>query len=518
MFQTQEATDLAYGISLAAALLGAGIGMFLAPPVRGARSFQRALMLAPLMGLAALLCFRWIDAKLPGADEGLTAIRVSGSTRDELMSSIRRGTTFNGLWSGARIRGDLATFLLRPSTHNIDVHPPLYFLMARIWAEVFGSDIVTLRGLSALMAVLTVPAIAWFSLEAFACWRSAFLAAAFVAVSPFQAVYSQEARMYTLLGLLTVLSSAALLRAQRRPSGASWTLFASMAMLGMLTHALFGLALMAQAAFVVIRGGPERRFALLGCAAGAIAALPWLANVVLQRLDRRMGWLLKATVHEGELVATLRGLGTALTDKDSWTPAAGAVLLVAVVAVAAWRGAGLLPAAIALICTFAPWVTDIVMGGRAAGVPRYFGIPGLIALVALGRVAAVAIRGRTVAGLTLSSLLLAFSCRSASRAATAASVPWSKGGGEIPRCVAALEARARPTIFVFNPGPMSNLIAMSQATIQEVSVDVPAWTPPVNDAFVLGSTPRQRLELAASWGGRFESVTETFQRWVPAAP
>lgn len=515
MFRAQQVTDIAYDLSLAGALLGVCVATFLERPAFGVRSNRHALILVPLVVMSAVLCFGWLDIKLPWVDEGLTAVRVSGLTRDELMLEVSRGTTLDDLRNEVRIRGDLATFLLHPSTHNVDVHPPLYFLMARLWAELFGSDIVTLRGLSALIGVATIPAVAWLSLEAFACWRSALLAAGFAATSPFQAVFSQEARMYTLLGLLTVLSSAALLRAQRRRSRPAWLLYGSIAALGMLTHGLFGLVLIAQAAFVFIRGGPERRPALLACTAGAVASLPWIANVILERLHDRMKWLLNPALPDAGIVGVLDGLGTSLTHTPMLTAVAGVLLLAAAVIVAARRDGGLLLFAIVTAGAFAPWLADIVTGGSAAGVSRYFGMPGLIALVALGRVAAILTVRWRVGGPALTAALLIFSLASAALAATADSVIWSKGGRDVPRCMAALEASRRPTVVIIDPNAVLSLVAWSQGTRQAVRVGVPGSERPTNGTFILLSTGPQRRDLARRWGGRFVPVTPLFHQWDP---
>jgi mannosyltransferase len=86
-----------------------------------------------------------------------------------------------------------------------DIHPPGYYLLLKGWITLAGTSEFGLRALSALEGVLAVGA-------TFALGRRLFtrgagiLAGLLVALSPFAVYYSQEARMYAQLGLLSALS------------------------------------------------------------------------------------------------------------------------------------------------------------------------------------------------------------------------------------------------------------------------------------------------------------------------
>ena len=91
-----------------------------------------------------------------------------------------------------------------------DIHPPLYFWLARIWLHLpwTGDPIVSLRGLSALLALITGAIVyaRWVARrEAATRW---WFAALWVS-SPFLLLYARMARSYTLQMLLGTLAVAA---------------------------------------------------------------------------------------------------------------------------------------------------------------------------------------------------------------------------------------------------------------------------------------------------------------------
>ncbi|MCL5960839.1 MAG: glycosyltransferase family 39 protein, partial [Chloroflexi bacterium] len=92
-----------------------------------------------------------------------------------------------------------------------DVHPPLYYWILHFWL-VFGQSEFAVRLLSVLFGWATVIAV-YFLAERLFDTRVGLLAALISALAPFQVTYSQEARMYTLVALLSVLTSFFLVKA-----------------------------------------------------------------------------------------------------------------------------------------------------------------------------------------------------------------------------------------------------------------------------------------------------------------
>jgi mannosyltransferase len=98
-----------------------------------------------------------------------------------------------------------------------DIHPPLYYLLLRGWRELVGESEFGLRSLSAFAGVLTVAGVmglgAVFSSQYSVVSKQysvVMVAGVVTAVSPPLIYYSQEARMYSLLAMWTVLSTLVL--------------------------------------------------------------------------------------------------------------------------------------------------------------------------------------------------------------------------------------------------------------------------------------------------------------------
>jgi len=116
-----------------------------------------------------------------------------------------------------------------------DVHPPLYYLALKIFASFFDYSVFGVRLFSAIFGVLCVWAVYLVAKELFdrkvALW-SAFV----VAISPFAIQYSQEARMYSMLVFLILMSVYFFLlglRTDKKKYFIVWGIFMG---LSMLTH------------------------------------------------------------------------------------------------------------------------------------------------------------------------------------------------------------------------------------------------------------------------------------------
>ena len=124
--------------------------------------------------------------------------------------------------------------------------PPLYYCVAWAWARVFGYGETGLRSLSALCGVLVVP-VAYGAGAKLISRRAGLLAAAFTACSPLLIWYSQEARSYELLVLLSSVSLLAFAYARAAPTPrllAAWVIASALALA---THYYAILAVVAEA-------------------------------------------------------------------------------------------------------------------------------------------------------------------------------------------------------------------------------------------------------------------------------
>jgi uncharacterized membrane protein len=92
-----------------------------------------------------------------------------------------------------------------------DIQPPLYYYLLWLWVRLAGTSEYALRFPSVFFGVLTVPLL-WITARQSLGKHAAWLAVLFLALSPLHVYYAQEARMYTLLAFLGLLSSYLLLR------------------------------------------------------------------------------------------------------------------------------------------------------------------------------------------------------------------------------------------------------------------------------------------------------------------
>ena len=146
--------------------------------------------------------------------------------------------------------------------------PPLYYVLVWLWAQVFGTGEVGLRSFSALCGTLTIP-LMWAVGRRLASERIGLVAALVTAVNPLLFWYSQEARTYALLVLLSALSLWAFLRALEQPSRGRLLAWGSICALTILAH-YFGAFIVAGEA-VWLAWALHRRGSLT--AAGVVAGV-----------------------------------------------------------------------------------------------------------------------------------------------------------------------------------------------------------------------------------------------------
>ncbi|MGH7863639.1 MAG: glycosyltransferase family 39 protein [Candidatus Binataceae bacterium] len=165
----------------------------------------------------------------------------------------------------------------------------VYFLLARWWM-VLGDSEAFLRLPSALASIATVPLLYLLARQMFS-ERVAIGSAALVAVHSGALRYAQEARGYSMLVLLVVLSWIFLLRVMERPSFGNCVVYVVVSVLGVYTHFFGALGLLAQAtALLAVRDERTPWRKLLGCAGAiAILLLP-IAYFVISRDVGQIGW------------------------------------------------------------------------------------------------------------------------------------------------------------------------------------------------------------------------------------
>jgi 4-amino-4-deoxy-L-arabinose transferase-like glycosyltransferase len=164
-----------------------------------------------------------------------------------------------------------------------DIHPLLYYTTLHGWMGVIGQSAFAVRLWSVFLGVLTVSAMFTLARKLINV-RVAWAATIIVALAAFHVQYSQETRMYALLGLLTLLTTYTFLKAltARHPSSfwRYWIIFGVLAGLMMYTQQLAAFYLIALAGLPIVK----RRWQLIpGLIVGIGLALliysPWLLQL-----------------------------------------------------------------------------------------------------------------------------------------------------------------------------------------------------------------------------------------------
>ncbi|PZP02334.1 MULTISPECIES: glycosyltransferase family 39 protein [Pseudomonas] len=233
-----------------------------------------------------------------------------------------------------------------------DVHPPLYFMLLRGWIELFGDGIFSIRTFSALPGTVTVGLGMWL-VALLATRRAAILAGVLLALLPTAVRYSQEVRMYALLGLLLLGATLALVYWLRQPSRPGYLLsYALLMTLAFYTHYFTVFCVLAHWLYLAVSGvrveGGGRLVTRpawwLANAAIVLLFLPWVPELLdlLRHMDE-----LKANGDVGwEPVVTWSSLPAMvwqllIQDEGDNLPGALFVgmplLLLAVCSVLAWR-------------------------------------------------------------------------------------------------------------------------------------------------------------------------------------
>jgi uncharacterized membrane protein len=248
-----------------------------------------------LLILGIFFRFAYLDRKVYSHDEAYTSLRISGYTKTEFVQQAFNGRVF--------AVGDIQKYQqpnsekgLINTINSLAVedaqHPPLYYVMVRLWMQFFGNSVATTRSLSAIISLLAFPSIYWLCLELFQSPITAWISVSLLTVSPFHVLYAQEAREFGLWIVTTLLASAALLRAIRLGSKQLWGIYAVTVALGLYTFLFSGLLAIAYGIYVFaierFQFTKSVKAYLIATSAGFLAFVPWILTVInsLSEIER----------------------------------------------------------------------------------------------------------------------------------------------------------------------------------------------------------------------------------------
>jgi uncharacterized membrane protein len=252
-----------------------------------------------LLVIGIFFRFANLGGKVYWIDEAYTSLRMSGYTESEFIQQVAdaqiRDTQY--LQKFQRLNSEKTVV---DTVKGLAVEEPqlapLYFITTRFWLQLFGDSVAVTRSMSAFFSLLALPCMYWLCGELFDSSLTAWLAVSLLAVSPFQIVYAQEARSYSLFVLVILLSSAALLRGMRLKTNSSWAIYATTVAVGFYSHLLFALVALGHGIYVALsekfRFNKNLIAYILASIAGFIAFLPWMI-VYLQNSHQagdKTGW------------------------------------------------------------------------------------------------------------------------------------------------------------------------------------------------------------------------------------
>ncbi|MEM7771060.1 MAG: glycosyltransferase family 39 protein [Cyanobacteria bacterium P01_A01_bin.37] len=343
-----------------------------------------------------------LDHKVYWHDEVFTSIRAAGYVGQGVGEALYTGDVlypkdilkYQTLEPGRGWSDTLHALTTHPE------HPPLYYLLVRLWMNLFGTSVAVIRSLSVLFSLLTFPALYWLCLELFRSPSVGWMAIALYSVSPFHVLYAQEARQYSLWTLTTILSSTLLLRALEKGSVSRWVSYVGAIALGFYTSLFSVLVYGAHAAYVLMRESWQFnktvvRFSI-ALIIGSTTFIPW-AIVMVNNWDTfkaKTSWVnydyplsLLTRLWGLHVSSALIDMGFPLYHWYSVVAPIGVILLIAFAFYRLIRNTPQRTWLFVLFLTVLPAIAlifpDLMLGGRRSASTRYF-VPVLIGVLLAG--------------------------------------------------------------------------------------------------------------------------------------
>jgi len=167
---------------------------------------------------------------------------------------------------------------------GLDVHPPFYYFLLKIWGQIFGQSLFALRAMSVLFGVLTILTTYGLLRAIFPQLKKKYLIFLMLALAfaPFQIQYSQEMRMYSLYAFL---STAAIYYFYVK----NWKKYIIAATLGLYSHSFFILIILTLTFYNFL----NRKFRkdIGKTLVPVLFFLPWMPILINQFIKSKESWL-----------------------------------------------------------------------------------------------------------------------------------------------------------------------------------------------------------------------------------
>ncbi|HLO47266.1 MAG TPA: glycosyltransferase family 39 protein [Kamptonema sp.] len=333
-----------------------------------------------------------LERKVYWHDEVYTSMRAAGYTRQEIDRELfqNRFIAAPELQKYQKVKpGSTAADTINSLAIEDPQHPPFYFLIARFWMQQFGSSRTASRSLPALLSLLSLPLIYGLAWELFASHWAALFATTFLALSPFDILFAQTARQYSLLAVTVIGSSWLLLRAIRLQIVKNWGFYALAIALGFYTHPFFSLTLIGQGAFIIchknfISNQTTISKFFLAITAALILYTPWIFVLInnFKRAADTTAWTQIFPGFSYLLKLWLLSFTALFIDFDFGFNSVGTyllrlpfLLLIIVALYKVYRRTSRSTSLFILTSIFVPFLIlalpDIILGGKRSAVSRY---------------------------------------------------------------------------------------------------------------------------------------------------
>ena len=186
-----------------------------------------------------------------------------------------------------------------------DVHPPLYYEILHFWTEIFGNSLLSVRSLSLVAGIIVV----WLGYQiAFMISNKrnvALLAGLLLSLNPFLIRYSQEVRMYGILGVFLLIAIIGLIKISKDSKDwFGYVLYVIGVSAGLYTHYFTAMVVIAFWIYIVSIYFIKNKITLitnwrwwLANILALLIFLPWVPSMMAQFTRAQgLGWLSKTSI------------------------------------------------------------------------------------------------------------------------------------------------------------------------------------------------------------------------------
>lgn len=139
-------------------------------------------------------------------------------------------------YSAYLVKGDFGDIMQMAA---LDVHPPLFYIVLKMWSSVFGTTEIAMRFMSVFFGLIAI-IFTYQLLKRLFKFRIAAVGTFFMAISPMFIRYSQEIRMYTMVTAIVLMAtyflSLAIDNIRKQNGGKYWIIYGVLVAVGMWTH------------------------------------------------------------------------------------------------------------------------------------------------------------------------------------------------------------------------------------------------------------------------------------------